>query len=545
MIVNQPVPEDLPNTPAVQDPEWYRRAVFYVVLVSSFQDSNGDGIGDLKGVTAKLDYLQWLGIDCLLLSPVFPSPWRDGGYDVSDYTGVHPALGDLADVVELVDAAHQRGIRVCLDVALTHTSDQHPWFEESSTDPDGPYGDYYNWYDDDGQDRVFSPSRRQYYAHGRHTHEPSLNLENPAVHEKLVSALRFWLGLGLDAVRVTSLPRSGDEYRLARCHLLLRTIRSVIDAEHHGAVLLAEADEWLPDLARYFGAPAEGERECHMVCHQPLAPQAFLSIRQESRHPVSETLATTPTIPPDCQWGLFLRNRDELALDRLTHEERAYLYAEYAPDPRMTDGLTGIRRRLAPLLQSDPKQVQLLTSLLLSLPGSPILYYGDEIGMGDNIWLGDRDAVRTPMQWAADRNAGFSSCDPRQLFLPVVADPLHGWRATSVEAQMSLPTSLLHGLGRLIDLRRRHPAFALGSYTEVDSSNPSVLAYVREHGSDMILCVVNFSRFFQPVDLDLRHLIGRSPFELTGGVRFPAVGELPYLLTLGGHGFYWIQLRAS
>jgi maltose alpha-D-glucosyltransferase/alpha-amylase len=543
VIVNEPAPEGLPDAaPRQGDPEWYRHAVFYEVLVRSFQDSNGDGVGDLKGVRAKLDYLQWLGVDCLVLSPIFRSPWRDGGYDVSDYTAVHPALGDLAEAVVFLQAAHERRIRVCLDVVLTHTSDRHPWFEQSSTDPDGPYGDYYDWWDDDGENRAFSPSRRQYYTHGRHVHEPLLNFENPAVHEELVSALRFWFDLSFDAVRVTALH---DEAPLMQCHRLLKQIRSVIDAEYPGVVLLAEVDEGLPDLADYFGNPLEDERECHMVCHHPLATQAFIAIRRESRHPLSETLVTTPSLPAGCQWGLFLRNRDELALDRLTPEERDYMYAEYAQDPRMADGLTGIRRRLAPLLQSDPKRVQLLTSLLLSLPGSPILYYGDEIGMGDNIWLDDRDAVRTPMQWTADRNAGFSSCDPGQLTLPVVADPLHGWQATNVEAQLALPSSLLHGLQRMIDRRRQHPAFGLGSYTEVASSNPYVMAYVREHGSDMILCVANLSRFFQPVELDLGHLSGRRPVELTGGVRFPAVGELPYLLTLGGHGFYWMQLRAS
>ena len=435
MIVNEPVPDTFEDTPAKdRDPDWFKRAVFYEVLVRSFQDSNGDGIGDLKGITAKLDYLQWLGVDCLWLPPFFKSPLRDGGYDVADYTAVLPEFGDLADFVEFVDAAHHRGMRVIIDMVMNHTSDQHPWFQESRTDPDGPYGDYYMWADDDKQyadariifvdteasNWTFDPVRKQYFWHRFFSHQPDLNYENPAVQEEMISALRFWLDLGIDGFRLDAVPYLYAEEgtnceNLPASHAFLKRVRAEIDAHYPDTVLLAEANQWPEDVVDYFGDYGVGGDECHMAFHFPVMPRIFMAVRRESRYPVSEILAKTPAIPSGCQWGIFLRNHDELTLEMVTDEERDYMYAEYAKDPRMRANI-GIRRRLAPLLDNDRNQIELFTALLLSLPGSPILYYGDEIGMGDNIWLGDRDAVRTPMQWTPDRNAGFSSCDPGRLF---------------------------------------------------------------------------------------------------------------------------------
>ncbi|MCE7080964.1 maltose alpha-D-glucosyltransferase [Streptomyces sp. ST2-7A] len=562
MSVNEPVLDTFEDTPARdRDPEWFKRAVFYEVLVRSFRDSNGDGIGDLRGLTSKLDYLQWLGIDCLWLPPFFQSPLRDGGYDVSDYTAVLPEFGDLADFVEFVDAAHQRGIRVIIDFVMNHTSDQHRWFQESRRDPDGPYGDYYMWADDDkkyddariifvdteSSNWAFDPVRKQYYFHRFFSHQPDLNYENPMVQEEILSALRFWLDLGIDGFRLDAVPYLYAEEgtnceNLPASHEFLKRVRSEIDAHYPDTVLLAEANQWPEDVVDYFGDYSAGGDECHMAFHFPVMPRIFMAVRRESRYPVSEILAKTPSIPSGCQWGIFLRNHDELTLEMVTDEERDYMYAEYAKDPRMRANI-GIRRRLATLLDNDRNQIELFTALLLSLPGSPILYYGDEIGMGDNIWLGDRDAVRTPMQWTPDRNAGFSTCDPGRLYLPTIMDPVHGYQVTNVEAAMSSPSSLLHWTRRMVEIRKQNPAFGLGTYTELESSNPAVLAFTREYGDDLVLCVHNFSRFSQPTELDLRPLEGRYPVELIGGVQFPRIGEWPYLLTLAGHGFYWFRLR--
>ncbi|MGW8850543.1 maltose alpha-D-glucosyltransferase [Streptomyces xiamenensis] len=562
MSVNEPVLDTFEDTPARdRDPQWFKRAVFYEVLVRSFQDSNGDGVGDLKGLTSKLDYLQWLGVDCLWLPPFFESPLRDGGYDVSDYGAVLPEFGDLADFVEFVDAAHSRGMRVIIDMVMNHTSDQHRWFQESRRDPQGPYGDYYMWADDDkgypdariifvdteASNWTFDPVRKQYYFHRFFSHQPDLNYENPAVRKEMIAALRFWLDLGIDGFRLDAVPYLYAEEgtnceNLPASHNFLKEVRAEIDRDYPDTVLLAEANQWPEDVVDYFGDYAKGGDECHMAFHFPVMPRIFMAVRRESRYPVSEILAKTPQIPSGCQWGIFLRNHDELTLEMVTDEERDYMYAEYAKDPRMRANI-GIRRRLATLLDNDRNQIELFTALLLSLPGSPILYYGDEIGMGDNIWLGDRDAVRTPMQWTPDRNAGFSTCDPGRLFLPTIMDPVHGYQVTNVEAAMSSPSSLLHWTRRMVEIRKQNPAFGLGTYAELPSSNPSVLAFLREHGDDLVLCVHNFSRFSQPTELDLRTWEGRYPVELIGGVRFPAIGSLPYLLTLAGHGFYWFRLR--
>ncbi|MEV4099115.1 maltose alpha-D-glucosyltransferase [Nonomuraea sp. NPDC049649] len=553
----------IPNTfddEKPRDPYWYRRAVFYEVLIRGFADSNGDGTGDIRGLIGKLDYLQWLGVDCLWLLPLYESPLRDGGYDIADYMKILPEFGDLGDFVRLVDEAHRRGMRVIADLVMNHTSDAHPWFQASRHDPEGPFGDFYVWSDTDDRysdariifidtetsNWTYDPVRGQYYWHRFFHHQPDLNYENPAVQEAMLEVLRFWLDLGIDGFRLDAVPYLFEEEgtnceNLPRTHEYLKRVRAEVDRLYPDRVLLAEANQWPSDVVEYFGDPVGGGDECHMAFHFPLMPRIFMAVRRESRYPISEILAQTPKIPENCQWGIFLRNHDELTLEMVTDEERDYMYAEYAKDPRMRANV-GIRRRLAPLLENDRNQIELFTALLLSLPGSPVLYYGDEIGMGDNIWLGDRDSVRTPMQWDPDRNAGFSDCDPGRLYLPVIMDPIYGYQGLNVEAQQKNAASLLHWTRRMIEIRKRHPVFGLGEFIELNSSNPSVLAFVRELGDDRMLCVNNLSRFPQPVELDLRRFVGVSPVETMGGVPFPPIGELPYLLTLPGHGFFWFTL---
>ncbi|WP_166355180.1 maltose alpha-D-glucosyltransferase [Phytoactinopolyspora limicola] len=552
------------NQPALPargtDPEWFKRAVFYEVLVRSFKDSNGDGVGDLRGLREKLDYLEWLGVDCLWLPPFFPSPLRDGGYDVADYKNVLPEFGTLEEFADFVQTAHERGMRVIIDFVMNHTSDQHPWFQASRQDPDGPYGDFYVWADDDTgysdariifvdtepSNWTFDPVRKQYYWHRFFNHQPDLNFENPAVREAILDALRFWLTLGVDGFRLDAVPylyeaEGTNCENLPDTHAFLKQIRKVVDDEFPDTVLLSEANQWPTDVVEYFGDPSVGGDECHMNFHFPVMPRIFMAVRRESRYPISEIMAQTPDIPSGGQWGIFLRNHDELTLEMVSDEDRDYMWSEYAKDPRMKANI-GIRRRLAPLLDNDTNQIELFTAMLLSLPGSPVLYYGDEIGMGDNIWLGDRDGVRTPMQWTPDRNAGFSTSDPGRLTLPVIMDAVYGYQVTNVEAQMTNSSSLLHWTRRMIEVRKQNPAFGLGDFTDLGGSNPTVLSYVRVFGDDIVLCVNNLSRFPQPVELDLRRFEGTQPVELLGGVRFPTVGELPYLLTLGPHGFYWFRL---
>ncbi|GAA0691306.1 maltose alpha-D-glucosyltransferase [Kitasatospora atroaurantiaca] len=550
------------------EPDWFKRAVFYEVLVRSFYDSNADGTGDLKGLTAKLDYLQWLGVDCLWLPPFYASPLRDGGYDISDYRAVLPEFGTIDDFVELLDAAHARGIRVVTDLVMNHTSDQHPWFQESRRHPQGPYGDFYVWADDDrgypdariifvdteSSNWTHDPVRGQYFWHRFFSHQPDLNYDNPRVQDAMLDVLRFWLDLGIDGFRLDAVPylfveEGTNGENLPRTHAFLKLVRKVVDDEYPGRVLLAEANQWPADAVEYFGDPDGGGDEAHMAFHFPLMPRIFMALRQEDRRPVSEVLARTPPIPAGSQWGIFLRNHDELTLEMVTEEERAYMYAQYAKDPRMRANL-GIRRRLAPLLDNDRNQIELLTALLLSLPGSPVLYYGDEIGMGDNIWLADRDGVRTPMQWTPDRNAGFSAANPGRLDLPVVMDPTFGHAAVNVEAQTAVESSLLHWTRRMLAVRRQHPAFGLGTFEELDTGNPTVLAYARrlsrpDGTGDLVVCVNNLSRFPQPAGLDLAGEAGAVPVELTGGVPFPAVTEEPYQLALGGHGFLWLSIRTA
>ncbi len=540
------------------DPLWYKRALFYEVLIRGFHDSDGDGTGDIRGLTQKLDYLQWLGVDCIWLLPIYQSPLRDGGYDISDYFSILPEFGDLGDFVELIEAAHKRGIRVIADLVMNHTSDQHPWFQASRAEPDGPFGDFYVWsdtklryqdarvifVDTETSNWTWDPVREQYYWHRFFSHQPDLNFDNPAVQDAMLEVLRFWLDLGIDGFRLDAVPylfeRDGTNCEnLPETHSYLKQLRKEVDSLYPDRVLLAEANQWPADVVEYFG----GGDECHMAFHFPLMPRLFMAVRRGSRYPVSEILAQTPEIPANCQWGIFLRNHDELTLEMVTDEERDYMYSEYAKDPRMKANI-GIRRRLGPLLENSRDQIELFTALLLSLPGSPVLYYGDEIGMGDNYYLGDRDGVRTPMQWTPDRNAGFSNCDPQRLYLPVIMDPVYGYQSLNVESQMRSSTSLLQWTRRLIETRKRHPTFGMGGYEELGSSNPSILAFVREFGDDVVLCVNNLSRFAQPVELDLRRFEGRTPVELLGGVHFPRVGELPYLLTIPAHDFYWFQLSS-
>jgi maltose alpha-D-glucosyltransferase/alpha-amylase len=555
----EPVPDTFSHDKP-RDPHWYKRAVFYEVLIRGFHDATGDGTGDIRGLIGRLDYLQWLGIDCIWLLPIYQSPLRDGGYDISDFTKILPEFGDLGDFVELIDEAHDRGIRVIADLVMNHTSDQHAWFQASRMDPEGPFGDFYVWSDTDDkyQDAriifvdtetsnwTYDPVRGQYYWHRFFSHQPDLNYDNPAVQDAMLEVLRFWLDLGIDGFRLDAVPylyeREGTNCEnLKETHDYLKRVRTEVDRLYPDRVLLAEANQWPADVVEYFGEPSTGGDQCHMAFHFPVMPRIFMAVRREQRYPISEIMTQTPKIPENCQWGIFLRNHDELTLEMVTDEERDYMYAEYAKDPRMKANI-GIRRRLAPLLDNDRNQLELFTALLLSLPGSPVLYYGDEIGMGDNIWLGDRDGVRTPLQWTPDRNAGFSTCNPARLYLPVIMDPIYGYQAVNVEAQQNNPGSLLHWTRKMIEIRKRHPVFGHGTYVELPASNPSVLAFVREFGDDRVLCVNNLSRFPQPVELDLRRFEGSTPIECMGGVQFPPVGELPYLLTLPGHGFYWFQL---
>ncbi|WP_433160365.1 maltose alpha-D-glucosyltransferase [Kribbella sp. CA-247076] len=545
------------------DPLWFKRAVFYEVLVRSFKDSNADGIGDLQGLTEKLDYLEWLGVDCLWLPPFYPSPLRDGGYDISDYTGVMPEVGTIADFAAFMEAAHARGIRIIVDFVMNHTSDQHPWFQASRTDPDGPYGDFYVWSDTDDKftdariifvdtessNWTWDPVRGQYFWHRFYSNQPDLNFDNPAVGDAMIEALKFWLDLGVDGFRLDAVPYLFESEgtnceNLPRTHEFLKRVRKEVDANYTDRVLLCEANQWPADVVEYFGDRSSGGDECQMAFHFPVMPRIFMGVRRESRFPISEILAQTPEIPDTCQWGIFLRNHDELTLEMVSDEDRDYMWGEYAQDPRMKANI-GIRRRLAPLLDNDVNKMELFTALLLSLPGSPILYYGDEIGMGDNIWLGDRDGVRTPMQWSPDRNASFSTATPGKLSLPVIMDPVYGYQAVNVEAEMENASSLLHWTRRMIQTRKQHPCFGMGTFTDLGGSNPSVLSYVREFGDDVVLCVNNLSRFPQPIELDLRQWQGVEPVELLGGVHFPTIGELPYLLTLGAHGFYWFRLPVN
>ncbi|WP_298829718.1 maltose alpha-D-glucosyltransferase [uncultured Piscinibacter sp.] len=542
------------------DPHWYKDAVIYELHVKAYADANGDGIGDLAGLTQRLDHVQSLGVNTIWLLPFYPSPLRDDGYDVADYEGVHPAYGTLDDFRAFVDEAHRRGLRVITELVVNHTSDQHPWFQAARRAPKGsPERDFYVWSDDPkkyaGTRIIFTDTEKsnwtwdevaqQYFWHRFFSHQPDLNFDNPAVIEAVLKTMEFWLDMGVDGFRLDAIPylieRDGtSNENLRETHDVIKLIRKRIDAKYPGRLLLAEANMWPEDVREYFGE----DDECHMAYHFPLMPRMYMAIAQEDRHPVVEILAQTPEIPAHCQWAIFLRNHDELTLEMVTSKERDYLYKMYAADTRARINL-GIRRRLAPLLENDRARIELMNSLLLSMPGTPVLYYGDEIGMGDNIFLGDRDGVRTPMQWTSDRNGGFSRADPQRLYLPPIQDPIYGFEALNVEAQSRELSSLLNWTRRLLAVRSTSAAFGRGRFTMLHPGNRKVLAYVREHEEDVILCVANVSRTAQPVELELRAYKGRVPVEMMGRNAFPPIGDLPYLLTLPAHGFFWFRLSSD
>jgi maltose alpha-D-glucosyltransferase/alpha-amylase len=530
----------------------------YELPVKSFHDANDDGIGDFPGLIGKLDYIESLGVTCLWLLPFFPSPLRDDGYDIADYCSVHPSYGTLDDFKAFMAAAHERRLQVVIELVLNHTSDQHPWFQRARQAPRGSVErDYYVWSDTDdkysGTRLIFVDSERSnwawdpvaeaYYWHRFFPHQPDLNYDNPAVLDEVLRIMDFWLELGVDGFRLDAVPylveREGTSCEnLPETHQVLRAIRRHIDQRWPHRMLLAEANQWPGDVCAYFG---NGD-ECHMAYHFPLMPRFFMGLHLEDRHPIVEIMDRTPAIPDVCQWALFLRNHDELTLEMVTDEERDYMYLAYSADPQARLNL-GIRRRLSPLMGNNRQRIELLNSLLFSFPGTPIVYYGDEIGMGDNMYLGDRNGVRTPMQWTSDRNARFSRADPARLYSPLIMDPIYGYQAVNVEAQERDGSSLLHWMKNLIGLRKLFPAFGFGSLEFLDPANRKVLAYVRRHGTDVILCVANLSRSVQPVELDLTAFDGFTPVEMLGYTELPPIGRPPYFLTLGPYGFYWFELR--
>lgn len=543
---------------SASDPLWYKDAIIYELHVKAFADSNNDGIGDFGGLIEKLDYLQDLGVTCLWLLPFFPSPLKDDGYDISDYLGVHPSYGTMEDFQAFLDAAHERGLQVLIELVVNHTSDQHPWFQAARlASPGSPERDFYVWSDTpekykeariiftdtEKSNWTWDPVAQAYYWHRFFSHQPDVNFDNPRVMEEVLKALRFWLDMGVDAIRLDAIPylveREGTNCEnLPETHAAIKRIRAEIDAHYSGRMILAEANQWPSDVRPYFG---DGD-ECHMTFHFPLMPRIYMALRQEDRLPITDIMAQTPDIPENCQWGLFLRNHDELTLEMVTNDERDYMYLAYSADPRMRINL-GIRRRLAPLVDNNRRRIELLNSLLFSFPGTPIIYYGDEIGMGDNIYLGDRNGVRTPMQWNADRNAGFSRATPAKLYSPVIMDPVWGYEAVNVEAQQSDQSSLLNWMRNMIALRKLFRVFGRGTLHFLNPSNRKILAYLRRFEGEQVLCVANLSRFAQPVDLDLAELDGMVPVEMLGYVEFPAISKEPYRLTLAPYGFLWLELH--
>ncbi len=546
------------------DPLWYKDAVIYQLHVKSFFDSNNDGVGDFAGLIAKLDYIADLGVNTVWLLPFYPSPRRDDGYDIADYRGVHPDYGAMADAKRFISEAHRRGLRVITELVINHTSDQHPWFQRArAAKPGSAARNFYVWSDTnqayEGTRIIFldteksnwtwDPVANAYFWHRFYSHQPDLNFDNPQVLKAVLAVMAFWLDIGVDGLRLDAVPylieREGtSNENLPETHVILKQIRAALDRNYPGRMLLAEANMWPEDVQQYFG----DSDECHMAFHFPLMPRMYMALAQEDRFPVSDILRQTPDIPPDCQWAIFLRNHDELTLEMVTDKERDYLWNHYASDRRARLNL-GIRRRLAPLLERDRRRAELLNSLLLSMPGTPVIYYGDEIGMGDNIHLGDRDGVRTPMQWTPDRNGGFSRADPAKLVLPPIMDPLYGFQAVNVEAQSADPYSQLNWMRRMLAVRKQHHAFGRGSLKALYPDNRKILAYLREYDEtgqgenvEAILCVANVSQTAQAVELDLSTFIGRVPLEMVGGSAFPPIGQLPYLLTLPPYGFYWFLL---
>jgi maltose alpha-D-glucosyltransferase/alpha-amylase len=550
---------------SASDPLWYKDAIIYELHVRAFADSNNDGIGDFPGLISKLDYLQDLGVTCLWLLPFFPSPLRDDGYDIANYEDVNPSYGTLKDFKTLLDAAHQRNMQVMIELVINHTSDQHPWFKAARLSPPGsPEREMYVWSDTDQKFReariIFTDTEKSnwtwdetakaYYWHRFFSHQPDLNFDNPRVVDEVLKAMRFWLDMGVDALRMDAIPylveREGTNCEnLAETHVVIKQIRAAIDEDYANRLILAEANQWPADVRPYFG---DGD-ECHMAFHFPLMPRIYMALRQEDRLPITDIMAQTPSIPENCQWGLFLRNHDELTLEMVTDDERDYMYLAYSADPRMRINV-GIRRRLAPLVDNNRRRIELLNSLLLSFPGTPILYYGDEIGMGDNIYLGDRNGVRTPMQWNSDRNAGFSRCDPARLYFPVIMDPIYGYQAINVEAQLSDQSSLLHWTRNMIALRKLFQVFGRGRLRFLNPANRKILAYLRDLDRDdgsheTVLCVANLSRFAQPVALDLSDYAGYEPVEMLGYVPFPKITKASYVLTLAQYSFLWLELHPS
>jgi maltose alpha-D-glucosyltransferase / alpha-amylase len=538
------------------DPLWYKDAIFYELHVRAFRDGNGDGIGDFAGLTEKLDYLKDLGVDCLWLLPFYPSPLKDDGYDVADYRAIHPAYGTMADFERFLETAHGHGMRVISDLVVNHTSDQHAWFQVGRRDPASPFRDYYVWSDTDQRyldariifvdtepsNWSWDPVAKAYYWHRFFHHQPDLNFDNPAVRRELLDILHYWLDKGLDGFRCDAVPylfeREGTTgENLPETHAYLKSLREAVERRYPDRILLAEANQWPADVRAYFG---DGD-EFHMAFHFPLMPRIFLAVRHGDRRPITDIFLHTPAIPANCQWCLFLRNHDELTLEMVSQEERRHLYYAYGHDPRMRLNV-GIRRRLGPLLDNDRRKIELLVSLLFTLPGSPILYYGDEIGMGDNIYLGDRNGVRTPMQWTGDRNAGFSQADTARLYLPLIVDPVYGYQSINVEAQHRTPASLLHWMKRIIAVRKKTRVFGRGSLTFLRPVNDSVLAHVRAWEGETVLLVHNLSGAAQPVELDLRRYSRHVPVEMLGETRFPTIGERPYFLALAPYGYYWFRL---
>ena len=550
------------------DPQWYRRSVFYEVMVRSFLDSNGDGSGDLQGLLSKLDYLQWLGVDALWLPPIYQSPLRDGGYDVADFRSILPEFGTLDEFRDLVTKAHERNMRIVIDIPLNHTSDQHEWFQQSRRDPTGPYGDFYVWSDSDEQypniriifvdtedsNWAFDPVRRQFYFHRFFSHQPDLNFENPAVQDAILDIMRFWLDLGVDGIRLDAIPylfesEEGNGEGEAATHDYIKRVRAMFDEEYPGRIMIAEANQWPREVAAFFGT--DEEPECHMAFDFPVMPRIFYSLRSQNAAELTRILSETTDIPEGAGWGVFLRNHDELTLEMVSEEYRQAMYGWYAYDPRMRSNI-GIRRRLAPLLDNSRAELELAHALLFSLPGSPFIYYGDEIGMGDNIWLPDRDSSRTPMQWTPDRNAGFSSADPGKLCLPVVQSLVYNYNLINVESQLAQSRSLLHWVRNVIHVRKAHPTFGLGELMVLETNHESVLAFVRSYpgagtqfgdSPEDVLCVFSFAHNPIAVTIQAKQFAGSTLYDLFGGGEFPALNENGEVtLTLGTQSFYWLHV---
>ncbi len=539
------------------EPGWHLDAVIYQLHVKAFRDSSRDGYGDFRGVIQKLDYIAGLGVNCIWLLPFYPSPLKDDGYDIANYTSVHPTYGSLEDFKEFLDAAHARGLKVVTELVINHTSDQHPWFQRARLAPKGsPERDFYVWSDDpnkyagvrlifpdmESSNWAWDPVAQQFYWHRFFSHQPDLNFDNPVVMEAVLDVMRFWLRLGVDGMRLDAIPylveREGTSCEtLPETHAVLKRLRAAMDAEFDDRVFLAEANQSPVEVSSYFG---DGD-ECHMAFHFPVMPRMYMALALEDRSPIVDVMAQTPAIPAGCQWAIFLRNHDELTLEMVSEEEREFMYGYYAKDARMRINV-GIRRRLAPLLGNSRDEIELMHALLMSLPGAPVMYYGDELGMGDNVYLGDRNGVRTPMQWSADRNGGFSEAETAALYFPVISDPPYGYQMVNVETQEGVASSLLNWVRAIVHLRRKYHAFGRGSFEPIAAGNQRVLAFLRRHGDEVLLCVNNLARHAQYVELDLGEFDGWLPMELWSGQAFPQIGTRPYLLTLSAREFYWFRL---